>query len=132
MFSLYRNNAMLDNICSHVIGPQVGTWDTDCYYYVVNMYPALHRPAFYNLVVGWVVWSEVSCLGFSFKMDRVHVVELLDVSVLFLVIFCTCLALVVLGGGSTGQWWGGGPFLSFYGFLGWSPCVSHFGNVLVM
>ena len=59
-------------------------------------------------------------------MDRVNVVALLDVSVNFLFI---CFASVVFGGGSTGQWWGGGsPSQIVYGFLGWSPCVGHFGN----
>ena len=63
-------------------------------------------------------------------MDRVHVVELLDVSFVFpvIVLYLSCIG-CSRGVGlpvSGGVW---GPFLSFYGFLWWSPCVSHFGNV---
>ena len=68
-------------------------------------------------------------------MDRVHVVELLHVSVVFLVAF-----LYLSGIGCSRRWvcrsvvggGGGLPFSGFYAFPGWSPCVSHFGNVLAM
>ena len=65
-------------------------------------------------------------------MDRVHVVELLHVLVEFLVIFlylspigCSRGVGLPVSGGV------GVPFSCLYGFLGWSPCVSDFGNVSV-
>ena len=66
-------------------------------------------------------------------MDWVNVVELLDVSVVFLVIFvylsrigCSRGVGLPVSGGV------GVPFSGVYGCLWWSPCVSHFGNVSVM
>ena len=52
---LYRNNDMLDNICSHVTGPLDGTLDCSCYVVHVYMLPALHR-----LALGTLTWSDRS------------------------------------------------------------------------
>ena len=107
--------------CSHVTGPRVGT--PDCSYYVAYLLPA----GLYYLVVVWVVWSEVSYLGFCWSMLSACLSFWLPAWLCF----CTGFISVVLGWWVSGQWRGGGPLVKFVWFSRMVSCVGHFDNVIV-
>ena len=43
--------------------------------------------------------------------------------------FCVCSVRLFSGGRSASRWWDGVPFSGLSGFLGWFPCVGHFGKL---